>query len=141
MIAPSEYHLAVLTIIEEAIAIPREELGVETARLFGFDRAGPDLKEEINQQVTALIKMGKIVVDGSMVRAPFAAACLGPLAIRYSARLTVFISARIFGGPSDRPGRSEPLSFPRRTGGRGSFTWGPSGTRCIIGPTPAQSML
>jgi Protein of unknown function (DUF3320) len=70
MIAPSEYHLAILTIVEEAVAIPREELGVETARLFGFDRTGPDLKEEINRQISGLIHLGKIAIDGSMVRAP-----------------------------------------------------------------------
>jgi hypothetical protein len=54
MIAPSEYHLAILTVIEEAVAIPREELGVETARLFGFDRTGPDLKEEINPSIAGV---------------------------------------------------------------------------------------
>ncbi len=69
MIAPGEYHLAMLSIIEEAVAISRDDLGVETARRFGFDRTGPDLKQEINRQVSALIKVGKIAVDGSMVRA------------------------------------------------------------------------
>jgi hypothetical protein len=69
MIAPSEYHLAMLRIIEEAVAISREDLGVETARRFGFDRTGPDLKEEINRQTSMLNKVGKIAVEGSMVRA------------------------------------------------------------------------
>jgi hypothetical protein len=70
MIAPGEYQIAMLRIIEEAVAISREDLGVETARRFGFDRTGPHLKEEINRQISALVKVGKIVIDGSMVRAP-----------------------------------------------------------------------
>jgi very-short-patch-repair endonuclease len=55
MIAPGEYHLAMLKIIEGAVAISREDLNVETARRFGFDRTGPDLKEEINRQMSMLI--------------------------------------------------------------------------------------
>jgi very-short-patch-repair endonuclease len=70
LIAPGEYHLAMLRIIEEAVAISRDDLGVETARRFGFDRTGPDLKEEINRQISVLVKVGKIAIDGSMVRAP-----------------------------------------------------------------------
>jgi very-short-patch-repair endonuclease len=45
MIAPAEYHLAMLSIVEEAVAISPDDLGVETARRFGFDRTGPDLKQ------------------------------------------------------------------------------------------------
>jgi hypothetical protein len=70
MIAPGEYHLAMLSVIEEAVTISREDLGVETAHRFGFDRTGPDLKEEINRQISALVKAGKIAIDGSIVRAP-----------------------------------------------------------------------
>jgi hypothetical protein len=51
LISPGEYHLAMLSIIEGAVVISREDLGVETARRFGFDRTGPDLKEEINRQI------------------------------------------------------------------------------------------
>ena len=51
MIAPAEYQLALSTIIADAVAISREELVVEAARLFGFDRTGPDLKEAIDRQV------------------------------------------------------------------------------------------
>jgi very-short-patch-repair endonuclease len=69
MIAPAEYHLAMLNIIEEAVAISPDDLGVETARRLGFDRTGPDLKQEIHQQMSALIKLGKIVADDSKVRA------------------------------------------------------------------------
>jgi hypothetical protein len=69
MIAPEEYHLAMLSIIQEAVAISPEDLGIETARRFGFDRTGPDLREVIHLQMCALVKQGKITVDGSKVRA------------------------------------------------------------------------
>jgi very-short-patch-repair endonuclease len=69
MIAPEEYHLAMLSIIREAVAISPEDLGVETARRLGFDRTGPDLKQEIHLQMCALVKHGKIAVDGLKVRA------------------------------------------------------------------------
>ena len=75
MIAPDEYHLAMLNIIEEAVAISCDDLTVQTARRFGFDRTDPDLKEEINRQISVLLKMGKIAVDGSMVRALANQAC------------------------------------------------------------------
>ena len=75
MIAPDEYHLAMLNIIEETVAISCDDLTVQTARRFGFDRTGPDLKEEINRQISVLLKMGKIAVDGSMVRALANQAC------------------------------------------------------------------
>jgi hypothetical protein len=70
IIAPAEYHLAMLSIIEEAVAISPDDLGVETARRFGFDRTGPDLKQEINLQMSVLIKLGKLVKDDSKVRIP-----------------------------------------------------------------------
>jgi hypothetical protein len=69
MIAPAEYQLAILTIISETVAISREDLVVETARLFGFDRTGPDLKEAIDRQSTALVKMGRLHLDGDILRA------------------------------------------------------------------------
>jgi very-short-patch-repair endonuclease len=69
MIAPEEYHLAMLSIIREAVAILPEDLGVETARRFGFDRTGPDLRQEIHLQMLALVKQGRLAVDGSKVRA------------------------------------------------------------------------
>jgi very-short-patch-repair endonuclease len=69
MISPEEYHLAMLSIIEEAVAISREDLAVQTARRFGFDRTGKDLREEINRQISILEEMDKIALDSSMVRA------------------------------------------------------------------------
>jgi hypothetical protein len=68
MIAPEEYHLAILRIIEEAVAISFEDLGVETARRFGFDRTGPELKQEISVRISELVKLRKIIHDGSKLR-------------------------------------------------------------------------
>ena len=68
MIAPEEYRLALTTIIAEAAAISRDDLVVETARLFGFDRTGPDLKEAIDRQMERLVKEGRLHLDGSGLR-------------------------------------------------------------------------
>jgi len=68
MIAPAEYQLAILTIIAEAVAIERDDLVVETARLFGFDRTGPDLKEAIDKQTAMLVKTGRLQLDGDILR-------------------------------------------------------------------------
>ena len=68
MIAPCEYHLAMLSVVEEAVAISRDDLGVETARRFGFDRTGPELRQEINRQLNTLISKGHIKVEGPMLR-------------------------------------------------------------------------
>ena len=50
------------------MAISRGDLVVETARLFGFDRTGSDLKEAIDQQGETLIKMGRLHLDGDVLR-------------------------------------------------------------------------
>jgi len=68
MIAPSEYQLAITSVVDQAVSISAPELAIETARRFGFDRTGQDLKQEIDRQVKALMKMGKIVVDGAVIR-------------------------------------------------------------------------
>jgi hypothetical protein len=41
---------------------------VEAARLFGFDRTGPDLKEAIDRQLAALVKTRRIYIDGNVLR-------------------------------------------------------------------------
>ncbi len=65
MIAPDEYRLAISTIISEAVAISRKDLVVETARLFGFERTGPDLREAIDRQTKKLLDAGKLHLDGN----------------------------------------------------------------------------
>jgi len=68
MIAPSEYQLAIVNTVDEVVAISRDDLSVEIAGLFGFNRTGADLKQEIERQTAALIKSGKIVLDGNVLR-------------------------------------------------------------------------
>jgi very-short-patch-repair endonuclease len=68
IIAPAEYQLAISTIVSEAVAISRGDLVFETARLFGFDRTGSDLKEAIDQQCETLIKMGRLHLDGDVLQ-------------------------------------------------------------------------
>jgi hypothetical protein len=70
VIAPAEYQLAILTIIGEAVAISGDDLVVETARIFGFDRTGPDLKEAIDRQVERLVKEGRLGLDQGGLRLP-----------------------------------------------------------------------
>ncbi len=69
IIPPGEFHLAMLSIIEEAVAISRDDLGVETARRFGFDRTGAELRQEINRQMDKLVSAGRIKAEGAMLRA------------------------------------------------------------------------
>ena len=77
MIAPAEYQLAISTAIKEAVAISRDDLVTQAARLFGFDRTGADLKQEIEQQVDALIRAKAIIDDGQKVRMAYARGRLG----------------------------------------------------------------
>jgi very-short-patch-repair endonuclease len=70
MVAPVEYRLAITTALDEAVALSRCEVAVETARLFGFDRTGPDLKHEIEKQVDVLIEERTIIDDGGRLRLP-----------------------------------------------------------------------
>ena len=48
----------------------RDDLVTQAARLFGFDRTGADLKQEIEQQVDALIRAKAIIDEGQKVRMP-----------------------------------------------------------------------
>jgi very-short-patch-repair endonuclease len=68
MIAPTEYQLAISTIVSDAVAISRDDLAIETARLFGFDRTGPDLQEAIDKQTKTLVKMGRLELAGNVLR-------------------------------------------------------------------------
>ncbi len=68
MIAPTEYQMALSIIISDAVTISREDLVVETARLFGFDRTGPDLKEAIDRQAAKLVNAGRLRREGNVLR-------------------------------------------------------------------------
>jgi very-short-patch-repair endonuclease len=68
MIASAEYQLAISTVVKDAVALSRDDLVIQASRLFGFDRTGPDLKQEIEQQVDALMRAKAIIDDGQKVR-------------------------------------------------------------------------
>ncbi len=68
VIAPTEYQMALSIIISDAVTISREDLVVETARLFGFDRTGPDLKEAIDRQAAKLVNAGRLRREGNVLR-------------------------------------------------------------------------
>lgn len=63
MISPHEYQLALKTALKEAVAMPREELIIQAARLFGFDRTGPELKTAIDSNLDALVQQEEILED------------------------------------------------------------------------------
>jgi hypothetical protein len=67
-IAPLEYRLAALRAVEMAVGIDREGLIVETARLLGFDRTGADLRTAIDEQISALLKSGRIRSECGHIR-------------------------------------------------------------------------
>jgi hypothetical protein len=56
------------TVVKGAVALTRDDLVVQAARLFGFDRIGADLKQEIEKQIDALISAKAILDDGHKVR-------------------------------------------------------------------------
>jgi len=68
MIAPTEYQLVISTVIIEAISITRDELLIETARLFGFDRTGPEIKDAIGSETDIMIREGRLRFDGNVLR-------------------------------------------------------------------------
>jgi very-short-patch-repair endonuclease len=68
MIAPAEYQLAICAAVKEAVALTRADLVIQAARLFGFDRTGADLRQEIEQQVDAGIRAKAIIDDGQKMR-------------------------------------------------------------------------
>jgi hypothetical protein len=70
MIAPAEYQLALLTIVADVVEISSDDLVIETARLFGFDRTGPDLKDAIDRQAAALVTAARLQLDGNVFRFP-----------------------------------------------------------------------
>jgi len=68
MISPVEYQLALSTIVAEVVEISGDALVIETARLFGFDRTGPDLKEAIDRQADRLVNEGRSTLAGNVLR-------------------------------------------------------------------------
>jgi very-short-patch-repair endonuclease len=70
-IAPTEYQLAVQMALADAVSLTQEELVVQTARLFGFDRTGPEIRVAIESAISALQQARSVVEIGQRLqRAP-----------------------------------------------------------------------
>ena len=67
-IAPHEYRLAILKVVETAAGIERKDLIAETARLIGFDRTGIDLQVAIDRQITVLLDARRLISDNGHIR-------------------------------------------------------------------------
>ncbi|WP_442754260.1 DUF3320 domain-containing protein [Methylocystis sp. JAN1] len=67
-IAPSEYCLALSIVVDASVSIPKDDLVVQTARILGFDRTGPDLKAEIEKNLDGLLKKGDLEEDDGKFR-------------------------------------------------------------------------
>ena len=61
MIAPAEWRFAILFAIREAVSIPKSELIVQTARLFGFDRTGTEIEGHIERHLEELIGSNRVL--------------------------------------------------------------------------------
>ena len=67
-IAPVEYRLAILQVVEAAVGIDPEDLIVETARLLGFDRTGNDLHDAIEKQMSVLLESERIRSENGQIQ-------------------------------------------------------------------------
>lgn len=60
-ISPEEMALAVTCIIQDAISIPNEQVITQTARIFGFDRTGTAIRDQISALIDQMIKKGTLL--------------------------------------------------------------------------------
>jgi hypothetical protein len=67
-IAPHEYRLAALQVVETAVGIDHEDLIAETSRLLGFERTGSDLRAAIDGQIGKLLQSGRIHSNNGHIR-------------------------------------------------------------------------
>ncbi len=66
-IPPEEIESAILLIVRQAVGISVESLLVETARLFGFDRTGENIRTRLFKVYQLMRQNGSIVQNGEMV--------------------------------------------------------------------------
>lgn len=67
-IAPEEYRVAVRVVLDGSVALDRDELIVEAARLLGFERTGAELHTAIRAQIDYMTNHGELVADGERMR-------------------------------------------------------------------------
>jgi very-short-patch-repair endonuclease len=64
----AEMQLAVDHLVRDARRVSRDELTREVARLFGWNRRGPDIARALDEAVDFLIQKGRIEMDGDWLR-------------------------------------------------------------------------
>jgi hypothetical protein len=67
MLPPLEIRAAVLKALEDNGAVSRDKLSVAVARLFGFQRTGPELRSVIDREIGRLIRIGQLREDGQVI--------------------------------------------------------------------------
>ena len=60
LIAPEEIRAGILTILQFSISLGKEELLRETARQFGYNQAGPRIRQRLEEEVSLLQQQGII---------------------------------------------------------------------------------
>ncbi len=68
-VPPTELKLAVDHLVSDARRVSRDELTFEVARLFGWNRRGPDIAAALDGAVDALVRDGTIGADGDYLKA------------------------------------------------------------------------
>ncbi|HMO12969.1 MAG TPA: DUF3320 domain-containing protein [Pirellulaceae bacterium] len=69
MLPPQEIDLAILEFVEDHISATWEETTRSVARRFGFRSTGAQIKSRIESRIARLVEVGKLVLDGSLLRA------------------------------------------------------------------------
>jgi hypothetical protein len=69
-IPPEEIDNAIKLVVRYAIGISSESLLNETARVFGYNHLGNNIKDKLFEEYTKMLKEGKLVVKDNVVTAP-----------------------------------------------------------------------
>lgn len=59
-----ELHLAIQRLVADAHVITPDELSMRIARLFGWQRRGPDIQAALDDAVYALVETGALTAEG-----------------------------------------------------------------------------
>jgi hypothetical protein len=64
----TELEMAVARLVEDARSIDREELSIRVARIFGWNRRGPDVSAAIDAAITSLIERGDLSCEDRLIQ-------------------------------------------------------------------------
>ncbi|HMS18560.1 MAG TPA: DUF3320 domain-containing protein, partial [Planctomycetota bacterium] len=67
-IAPEEIAVAALEVLEASVAMPREALLLDTARVFGVARMGTKVRSALDRGVAVLLDSGRAIEDAGTLR-------------------------------------------------------------------------